>query len=61
MKALKHEGKLPEGDIDPRLQAIVERMFQRCYADGEYKQALGIAVESRMLDKIEEAVTRARA
>lgn len=24
--------------IDPRLEEVVQRMFQRCFTDGEYKQ-----------------------
>lgn len=36
--------------IDPRLQDIVESIFARCIDDGEYKQALGIALESERLD-----------
>ena len=24
--------------VDPRLEAIVDKMFARCFADGEYKQ-----------------------
>jgi 26S proteasome regulatory subunit N2 len=47
-----------EQNIDPRLQDIVERMFDRCFADGEYKQALGIAIESRRLDKIKESIVK---
>ncbi|CAO3644071.1 unnamed protein product [Cunninghamella echinulata] len=39
-------------DIDPRLQDVVERMFQRCANDGEYEQAIGIALESRRLDVV---------
>ncbi|KAG1151716.1 hypothetical protein G6F37_010932 [Rhizopus arrhizus] len=39
--------------VDSRLQDIVERMFQRCADDGEYEQAIGIALESRRLDIIE--------
>jgi 26S proteasome regulatory subunit N2 len=31
-------------------------MFARCFAEGEYKQALGVALESRRLDKIREAI-----
>lgn len=42
--------------IDPRLENIVERMFERCFLDGEYKQALGIALESRRLDKLRYAI-----
>jgi len=43
--------------IDPRLEVLVERMFQRCFADGEYKQALGIALETRRLDHLRTAIT----
>uniref|UniRef100_A0A8C4WXA0 26S proteasome non-ATPase regulatory subunit 1 n=1 Tax=Eptatretus burgeri TaxID=7764 RepID=A0A8C4WXA0_EPTBU len=43
--------------IDPRLEAIVDRMFQRCFDDRKYKQAVGIALETRRLDIFEKAVT----
>lgn len=38
--------------VDSRLQAIIESIFNRCIAEGEYKQAIGIALESRRLDVI---------
>ncbi|KAI8980724.1 26S proteasome regulatory complex non-ATPase subcomplex Rpn2/Psmd1 subunit [Trametes punicea] len=41
-----------EGKIDPRLQGIVEGIFRRCIEDGEFRQAIGIALESRRLDVI---------
>lgn len=68
--------------MDPRLEAIVERMLdkyvklqyfdimsfqffwmtncssRRCITDGKYQQAMGIAIECRRLDKLEEAITR---
>ncbi|XP_057783630.1 26S proteasome non-ATPase regulatory subunit 1 homolog A-like [Salvia miltiorrhiza] len=44
--------------IDPRLEAIVERMLDKCIADGKYQQAIGVAIECRRLDKLEEAVIR---
>ncbi|XP_020579450.1 26S proteasome non-ATPase regulatory subunit 1 homolog A-like [Phalaenopsis equestris] len=44
--------------IDPRLEAIVERMLDKCIMDGKYQQAMGIAIECRRLDKLEEAITR---
>lgn len=31
-------------------------MFQRCFDDNEFKQAVGIALESRRLDVVEKAV-----
>ncbi|WZY92603.1 hypothetical protein YC2023_064932 [Brassica napus] len=45
-------------DIDPRLEAIVERMLGKCITDGKYQQAMGIALECRRLDKLEEAITK---
>ncbi|CAL1384481.1 unnamed protein product [Linum trigynum] len=44
--------------IDPRLEAIVERMLDKCITDGKYQQAMGIAIECRRLDKLEEAISR---
>ena len=28
--------------IDPRLEAIVDRMFKRCFDDGKYKQVIDL-------------------
>ncbi|KAG0240325.1 proteasome regulatory particle base subunit [Actinomortierella wolfii] len=42
--------------MDPRLENVVEKMFERCYKDGEYKQAVGIAIESRRLDVIKHCI-----
>ncbi|KAK0208117.1 hypothetical protein DFS33DRAFT_1254799 [Desarmillaria ectypa] len=39
--------------IDPRLQDIIEGIFSRCIEDGEFKQVIGIALESRRLDVVE--------
>ena len=35
-----HKAENPDEDItiDPRLEAIVDRMFKRCFDDGKYKQ-----------------------
>ncbi|KAG8225646.1 hypothetical protein J437_LFUL010331, partial [Ladona fulva] len=43
-------------EIDPRLEAIVNRMFQRCIDDGKYRQAVGIALETRRMDVFEKAI-----
>ncbi|KZP16841.1 hypothetical protein FIBSPDRAFT_912172 [Athelia psychrophila] len=48
------EEAVGKGKIDPRLQSIIEGIFRRCIADGEYKQAIGIALESRRFDIIEQ-------
>ncbi len=46
-------------EVDPRQEGIVNRMFQRCFDDGEFKQALGIAVETHRLDMFRAAITKA--
>jgi len=43
--------------IDSRLERIVLGMFDRCFVNKKFKQALGIAVEARRLDKIEQAIS----
>ena len=45
------------GPIDPRLERVVDRMFQRCFTDHEYKQAIGIALETRRMDILQRAIT----
>lgn len=51
------EGHLKEGEgIDSRLESIVMRMFERCLADRRYKQAIGIAFETRRIDVLEKAL-----
>ena len=42
------------GETDERLVSIVDRMFDRCYAAGEFPQALGVALEAHRLDKVRE-------
>ncbi|GIL52990.1 hypothetical protein Vafri_8707 [Volvox africanus] len=57
------EGRAGEDDvtIDPRLTAIVERMLSKCVSAGQYEQAVGVALEGRRLDKLEEVIMRAAA
>lgn len=42
--------------MDSRLKAVVEKMFDRCYQDSEYKQAVGIALEAHRLDVVEHSI-----
>ena len=44
--------------IDPRLEAIVNRMIQRCLDDGQYRQAFGIALETRRMDIVESSIMK---
>uniref|UniRef100_A0A668AUT7 26S proteasome non-ATPase regulatory subunit 1 n=1 Tax=Myripristis murdjan TaxID=586833 RepID=A0A668AUT7_9TELE len=52
--------ELPEDEekksIDPRLEGIVNKMFLRCLDDHKYKQAIGIALETRRLDIFERTI-----
>jgi 26S proteasome regulatory subunit N2 len=43
-----------------QLHAIIERLFERCYQEGSYRQVVGIAIEARNLDKLREVIVRAR-
>jgi 26S proteasome regulatory subunit N2 len=47
--------------IDKRLEDVVQRMFQRCFDDKEYKQAIGIALEALRLDVVETAILKGSA
>ncbi len=44
--------------VDARLEAIVNRMIQRCLDDGQYRQALGIALETRRMDIFTESIMK---
>ncbi|XP_042064909.1 26S proteasome non-ATPase regulatory subunit 1 homolog A-like [Salvia splendens] len=58
LKTKAAEANFESEAIDPRLEAIVERMLDKCIADGKYQQAIGVAIECRRLDKLEEAVIK---
>jgi 26S proteasome regulatory subunit N2 len=49
-KAIAMEG------MDPRLESIVEGMFEQCYDHGSFRQALGIALEAQRLDKVSSCI-----
>lgn len=55
-------GKFDSNDantIDPRLEAVVNRMFECCLLDHRYKQAVGVALETRRIDILERAIHEA--
>lgn len=53
-----HEGGEEDGALDPRLAEIVDRMLDKCMEDRKFKQAVGIALECRRLDKLEDLIKR---
>lgn len=46
-----------EAELDQeKLERVVHLMFERCYADGTYNHALGVALEAREADKVREVL-----
>lgn len=45
--------------IDSRMENIIEQMFQRCYRDNCFEQAIGIALDTKRIDKVEESCSKA--
>ena len=45
--------------IDPRMEGIVDRMFERCFVDKQFKQALGIAIEAHRMDMFVKSIEKA--
>ena len=60
LRTVDDEGeKVAEDEaIDERMVRIVELMFERCYADGAFTQAIGLALEARRLDTLEASIRR---
>ncbi|PIK59554.1 26S proteasome non-ATPase regulatory subunit 1 [Apostichopus japonicus] len=54
LKVHNYEHQDEPKEIDPRLEAVVNRMFKRCFDDKKFKQAVGIALETRRLDVFKE-------
>jgi len=46
--------------VDKRLEDIVNRKFSQCMEDGQYRLALGLAIETKRLDIFRKAVTDRR-
>lgn len=44
--------------IYPKMENVINRMFDRCFEDGQFNQAIGVALESRRLDKMREAIEK---
>jgi hypothetical protein len=64
LRLLQHGGHQQEHQqdpssvqIDPRMEAVIEQMFLRCYRDHCYEQAIGVALDTKRIDKVEEVVT----
>lgn len=52
--AASGDAEAAAGDaVDPAMLAIVERMFEKCYAARHFRQAMGVAFEAQDLPRIE--------
>jgi len=47
-------------EIDPRQEAIVNQMFDRCFRDGQFRQAMGIAIETHRMDIFVDSIKKSR-
>lgn len=56
----KPGAKTTKVDIDPRLEGIVNRMFERCFSHHQYKQVLGLALETRRMDVFERSIVKSQ-
>jgi len=54
----KVSGALDE--IDPRQESIVNQMFARCFRDGQFRQAMGIAIETRRMDVFVDSIKQSK-
>lgn len=49
-----------EGVVEPGLQSVVEKMLERCVDKGEFRMALGVALEARRLDVVQSILEKER-
>lgn len=42
------------------MEAVINKMFDRCYHDGQFNQAIGLAIDSRRLDKLRESIDKSQ-
>jgi 26S proteasome regulatory subunit N2 len=38
------------------MEIVIDKMFKRCFIDKKYRHVIGIALESRRLDMVREAI-----
>lgn len=46
----------PAEQVDEKMEILINKMFDRCFQDKKFKQAIGVALEARRLDKVKEAI-----
>ena len=51
-------GRDNQDGMNEKVVEVVEKMFERCYADRQWAHALGIALEAKSIDKVKEVFDR---
>ena len=46
--------------IDERMEAILNRKFEQCYAENKFKQAVGIGLETKRIDVVRDSIERSK-
>lgn len=59
LRATQYDQGNENPDVPAALQDVVNRMFQRCFADRTFEQAVGVALEARRLDVLRTCVEQA--
>lgn len=54
-----YEKKQEGVEVDPRMEAIVNRKFEQCFNEGKFKQAIGIALETKRIDMVRASIEKA--
>lgn len=44
--------------VNPKLEAIIEKMFDRCFEDRQFTQAIGVALQAHRFDKVRESIEK---
>ena len=52
------EKRVTEAEMDARMEAIVNRKFEQCFGEGKFKQAIGIALETKRIDMVRASIER---
>lgn len=42
--------------VDGRMEEIVNRKFEQCFSEGNFKQVIGIAISARRIDTLQQAI-----
>ena len=56
VKLMDH--KEAQTQIDPRMEEIINKKFTQCFGEGNFKHVIGIALQSRRIDTVQQAIEK---